>query len=261
MVEIYGNELSITEEVFEKYENIKNLADVYKGLAEYGISSCRVSNEALNQIYGYLSSNPEKRNILSFVYSFLHSPFDTDEVVEYCAEEYVSHSWMFNNMECIGLAYAYIMDSMTISIGADGWEPIIQISKDAELIGVRNATNKEQLSNHFVWLESLKKIELVETAVLPSVKVIKLRDDHGKDLLLDFSKRICNCPYVIGIINSLPFNPRERNFIHKVRTDGVVECVLCWTDRGYGLAVQTTGRNLRETEKIADILMNKYGLG
>jgi len=29
---------------------------------------------------------------------------------------------------------------------------------------------------------------------------------------------------------------------------------LTWTDEGYGLVVQTTGRNLQETKVIADII-------
>lgn len=32
-----------------------------------------------------------------------------------------------------------------------------------------------------------------------------------------------------------------------------------WYDKGYGLAVQTTGRNYRETKQIARILEEKYG--
>lgn len=32
-----------------------------------------------------------------------------------------------------------------------------------------------------------------------------------------------------------------------------------WTDKGLGLVVQTTGRTRGETEKIADLLQEKYG--
>lgn len=93
----------------------------------------------------------------------------------------------------------------------------------------------------------------------PEDKRIKLRDDHGKDILKAFSDRLVNSEYVIEIINSMPFNSKNRRFIHKIREDGIIEIVLPWTDEGHGIVVKTTGRNLRETERIAEILKDKYG--
>ncbi len=90
-------------------------------------------------------------------------------------------------------------------------------------------------------------------------KKISLRDDHGIDVLMDFSKRLIRCPYVVGVINSLPFNSRERKFIKKIREEGLIEIVLPWTDKGYGVVVKTTGRTMKETEMIGRIITEKYG--
>ena len=73
------------------------------------------------------------------------------------------------------------------------------------------------------------------------------------------ARKLIQSPYVVGIINSLPFQPNAKNYIHQVKSDGTIEIVLTDTDKGLGLAVKTTGENLRETKRIAEILQNKYG--
>ena len=64
---------------------------------------------------------------------------------------------------------------------------------------------------------------------------------------------------VYNIINALPFNSYERKFIRKIREDGLIEIVLPWTDKGYGIVVKTTGRTIKETEMIGKIIMEEYG--
>ena len=106
-----------------------------------------------------------------------------------------------------------------------------------------------------------------ETAILSSIlkdetpahrKQISLRDDHGKDILQAFCDRLCRSPYVVRIINSLPFNPRQRNPIKKCTEDGLIDFVLTWTDPGLGLCIKTTGKNKIETNTIAIHLQDKY---
>jgi putative CRISPR-associated protein (TIGR02619 family) len=92
----------------------------------------------------------------------------------------------------------------------------------------------------------------------PERKPINLRDDHGKDTLQKFAEKICCSPYVKKIINSLPFNSQRTNPILNTTKDGIVEFVLTWTDTGLGLCVQTTGRNLVETNTIALYLKEKF---
>ena len=38
-----------------------------------------------------------------------------------------------------------------------------------------------------------------------------------------------------------------------------IEIVLPWTDKGYGIVVKTTGRTIRETQKIAQIIEEEFG--
>ena len=46
--------------------------------------------------------------------------------------------------------------------------------------------------------------------------------------------------------------------IRRIRNDGLIEIVLPWTDEGYGVVVKTTGRTIRETKKISEIIEERY---
>lgn len=92
----------------------------------------------------------------------------------------------------------------------------------------------------------------------PEAKNINLRDDHGKDVLMAFAKKVSRSPYVKSIVNSLPFNPKQKTPIRRTYPNGIVEFVLTWTDAGYGICIQTTGRNLAETNTIAIHLQQEF---
>jgi putative CRISPR-associated protein (TIGR02619 family) len=92
----------------------------------------------------------------------------------------------------------------------------------------------------------------------PEHKPISLRNDHGKDILEAFAKKIRRSPYVKKIVNSLPFNPAQTNPIRRTYPDGIVDFVLTWKDEGFGLCIQTTGRNLAETNSIALHLQREF---
>lgn len=109
------------------------------------------------------------------------------------------------------------------------------------------------------WHEENIPLILMESELEVGKKKISLRDDHGKDVLEAHAKRLLLSPYVIGIINSLPYQSHERRYIRKVYDNGLIEIVLTYTDKGLGMVIQTTGRNLRETRRIAEILSEKYG--
>ena len=86
-----------------------------------------------------------------------------------------------------------------------------------------------------------------------------MREDHGMDKLTAFAEKLVHSPYVVEVINSLPYNPKKRRFIKEIKADGLIEIVLPWTDCGLGLVVRTTGRTKKETDRIAHILEEKYG--
>lgn len=98
-----------------------------------------------------------------------------------------------------------------------------------------------------------------ETEYQEKLRSIHLRDDHGKDVLEEHAKKLLHSPYVKSIINSLPFNSNATRYIWQIKENGIINIVLHWTDNGYGMAIQTTGRNIRETLAIGKIIEEKYG--
>lgn len=108
------------------------------------------------------------------------------------------------------------------------------------------------------WYEEKVPTSLISTKLSPSMKKIALRDDHGKNTLDNFARKLVCSPYVIEIVNSMPFNPHFKDFIKSTNEDGLIEIVLAHTDQGLGMVVKTTGRNLRETKAIAAILQKQF---
>ena len=222
---------------------------------------CRVSDSDYARLIELAKSmkgaNP---SVTGFLFAFLQRPYE-QRISEEEQDDYLEHTWLYKGKSCYGLALAYIMESMALSICGQEWNhPVLDIEKDRVLVDVRNLFDEESFDFHLAWLESLKPVELITCLEEPNNKLINLRDDHGKDVLYAFCKRLVNSEYVCEIVNSLPFNPNNRKFIHKIRENGQIEIVLPWTDSGLGVSVQTTGRNYRETEKIAEILKEKYGV-
>ena len=93
----------------------------------------------------------------------------------------------------------------------------------------------------------------------PKKKSIKLSDDHhGNDVLKKFAEKVRQDPYVVKIVNSLDYSSYQNHPIKSTNENGLVYFVLTWTDEGFGICIQTTGRNLIETNTIAIHLAEKY---
>lgn len=174
-----------------------------------------------------------------------------------------------SEVDCIGIAAAHRLDSACLSLlthdfwenaSLDAYRMYEQSEMPDERISVLNVAVLDQLNSaeFRTYAESFQSVVLVESNTNPDDKPIKLRDDHGKDVLDAFAKRILRSPHLLGVVNSLPFNSNSVRFIRAVKPDGLIELVLFWEDKGYGMVVQSTGRNLRETEKIAKLIEEKY---
>lgn len=258
-MDIYFNELSINNITEISYENIKNIVGTYKELKGLGINTCRMSPEDHRRLQQMIKSVPNCRNVLNFYYAFFRQPYETHEV-EQQQEQYFEHKWMWNDQTCFGAAMAYILNSICFSVCQQSWNTeFIDIKRDEDQIQIRNVSKEMHVKAHASFITDQKPVELVECGLSYEKKRITLRDDHGKDVLTDFSKKIIKCEYIISVINSLPFHPRDRKFVRKVHEDGRIELVLVWTDQKYGIVVQTTGRDYRETKEIAKLIERKYG--
>jgi hypothetical protein len=203
--------------------------------------------------------------------SFIRKPFSND-IIE--AETGNLDLFSFSNADldiegltCVGFELAFLQGVPTISLNTDDlWQKDYlsftktdSLSLEDQEVEVINISDKEELSTCFKGFAELNSnIQLQETDLLYENKKISLRDDHGKDILEAFSKKLLRSVYVCNVINSLPFNSKAIRFIRRTSSDGKIEIILHWEDKGIGMIIQTTGRNKRETEKIADILREQF---
>ena len=254
VMESFFNEVSLEGGSPDHIKTVHDIIEVHKALKKHSISRCRtdsLSYSALLKMFSHCGRT--ERNMF---YAAFCQPFDKgDEEID---REYLRHEWKVEGKSCQGLAYAFLNDSVAISLSQSPWSRFfVNIMKDSEGVMVRNVFSSD-ITPHLEWLESSSALELITTDLCPSDKVIALRDDHGQDMLRRFAKRLCNSQYVVRVINSMPFNSHLDRFIRRTYPDGRIEMVLNWTDLGIGLVVQSTGRNQRETDAIAEILKAEF---
>ncbi len=258
-MDLFFNELSIDGKKSINKDSAISLVKVYRSLRQYEITTCRIASEDNQKLHEMIQSMPDFLNIRNFYFAFFRSPYESENV-EKEQNEYFEHEWRYNGKTCIGLPLASILKSAALSICEADWcGAFVDVTKDGDVETVRNISTEQHVNTHIPQIQTSEEAELVESGLQIEDKKISLRDDHGIDVLMDFSKRLIRCPYVVGVLNSLPFNSHERKFIKKIRKEGLIEIVLPWTDKGYGVVVKTTGRTMDETERIGKIIMEKYG--
>jgi hypothetical protein len=254
--------------------SMQNLLQVCKEGRELGMRRLAIRPDFYEQLLllGYsindwLNDKTVSRVFKDLLLSIVRQPYidDSDIVIQ---ERFIS-SYAFLNDEKLseveGLAIAYLYQTIAISLySSDDWrvhEISLKFSEfgfEDQVVKVNHASQSDNFEHHKDWIASRIGIKLSVTAFPVIEKEISLRDDHGKNVLLSFSKKLVRSPYVNKVINSLPFNPHDNDFIKRCYEDGKIELVLVRSDQGLGIIVQTTGRNLAETNAIAAILCEEF---
>lgn len=176
-------------------------------------------------------------------------------------------------LDSIGAYCAYLYNTITVSFASDDvWKQstleLVLYTKSANnssqynkrIVSVVNISDKLQLEDDAftLWAFDNKYISLPKSEKEINEKTFKARDDHGKDVLKDFFDKIKKETFVEGMVNSLPFNPKFEGFIKNVYPNGNIEIVLHWTDKGLGMLISTTAKNLAQTKLAARLLKEKY---
>lgn len=256
-MESYFNELSMADKGGFSTQGMRAwLRDIYPPLRRYGMVRCWIQGPDNASIQHFVG-NANDRTLSGFLYSFFREPFEgNDEVL---GDEFLRHEWKVDGLPCQGLAFASLADTLSLSYPSERWDRAsVVILKDEVPVQIRHFSSSVQLAAHEEWILSKRPVVLVPCPLGSGRKTIRLRDDHGKDVLEAFARKLVACPYVEAIVNSLPYNPHARKFINSCSPGGLVEIVLPWTDEGLGLVVKTTGKTERETKAIADILRERY---
>jgi hypothetical protein len=174
---------------------------------------------------------------------------------------------------CLGLAAAYLYDTLSISFQSDAkWTKnniSITIEPDeseAHSVKVKNVFSKDcfSVAEICVYIADISPIILEETPVLPIDKHIHLAGDHhGKHELKLFWDKMKNNRYVESA-RSIAFASENKNFIVEIepakieieKRKGVI--IIAPNKDHNTLWVQTTGHNYHETKKIAEELQEDY---
>ena len=281
-MDLIFNELSFLHKAENKYNAciiMANLLHSCKFAKGFGaLKKLRVKPDffdtdlAVNYtVNNWLNDQSVPRNHINLLLSLKRYPYidENDEGIE---DRFIQNYYYLtapevadlHGLEVEGLAVAFLYNTLAVSLASNVfWRQtkinlLERIGSNEQTVQVRHISSFDHVQEHEDWIESCRPVELVESKLAETEKEISLRDDHGKDILQIFSQKLLHSPYVEKVINSLPFNPHYRNFIKNISPDGKIEIVLIWTDRGLGCVLQTTGRNLQETKKIADILEDTF---
>lgn len=281
-MELIFNELSLQPAAPDTYSAnglVENMIKTHAKAKSLGFKKIRFHRvfEEIPLLDGYTFrdwlDNTNNRLLKDLLLAAKVYPF-INEQDEWAENEYLSCRYFFKNdfierIEPQGLAAAIIYETLSVSLAThDFWkkEELPVFVTDETLEGeilAKNVFNvcAETSFESTAIIDFIGRITvpvLLKTDNNPGEKVLRLRDDHGRDKLEIFGKKLLQSDYVISVINSLPFNPRVSNLIRKTYADGKIELVLYWEDEGFGLVVQSTGRNIHETNAIAEILKEKY---
>lgn len=220
-------------------------------------------------VYQWIHNKSVLKNYRDILFGMIIQPFidEEDQLVE---ERFINANYYLEDAEhgidkkeCIGLAAAYLYETLSISLSsAKIWDKhMLNISIETEssitVNNVFNISSKEALEIVEIkeLIENSGEINLTEVNIHPDNKKIHLADHHGKAELSFLCNRLKSSPYVVEMRST---NWGGNNFTRDVYSNGVVEIVLVNSQRKYALWIQTTGRNLRETKAIAKIIEAKY---
>lgn len=273
-MDLIFNELSETPLCLDKTEafaRVERFIKTYKSInnkfSEFNRIRFDKGYESINLLNDFTLSDfcKESRTKGLLLRGLIRNPYIDEQSIQ--ENQYIENTFAFKkdkiDINPFGLAVAYINSVPAIGFLSESfWKSYkYELSVNGKIEHVFCLSK----SDHIIEGDVISYIEnKLPVTLVKSSKSFKdkpkpvLRDDHGKDTLLKFSYKLYHSDYVECVINSLPFNSACKNFIRKTYPDGKIEIVLTKTDKGLGIIIQTTGRNIRETNRIAEILEEKY---
>lgn len=265
---------SLADSPFTAKSRMLGLMQVCKKGREAGLGRLAVRNDFYDQLLhtGYtvkdwVSDTTVGHTLKNLLMSIIRQPYIDPADTEVENRFILSDTLILqDNSKVEGLAIAYLYNTVSVSLHSDELWNVESISLtfkeegfEDQNVNVKHACRSEHITTHEGWIGGRVGKDLPVTLEDIKKKVITLSGDHhGNDVLKRFSKKLVRSQYVIKIINSLPFNSFDRRFIKNCYADGRIEIVLVGSDKGLGLVLQSTGKNLQETERIAEILEKEF---
>lgn len=269
-----NNEVVLKEQfisMLKLYDKTKELYGYKHLVFPSNIGETKVTSDKTFVQWAYaIPHQGDKNKILSVPFV---RPFANDVLEEKVKE---LHKYYYSNVEagineeyCIGLPTAYLKEKVAISLATHKcwvtseivFKEIINDDLETKDISVHNISDETHLAEDGIKDDLMYsgKLDLKKRSKTPTDDDITLSGDHhGNKELKAFAKKLFKNEYVECVINNIDFSPKAINFIKNIYPDGKIELVLHWESAGYGMVIQTTGKNYRETEAIAEILKKEF---
>lgn len=216
-------------------------------------------------------SNHWMENGTQLILSMIRRPYlDEDSEAE---EKYVNSKIRLvkegKEVEAEGLACAYLAEGFAVGFASeDCWRNGMSFTLNVLNQVTGKTTNKQVFcisdvwqfeDNNFInWVVGTLPIKFKSCNKPQAQKQIHFRDDHGKEKLQAFAKRILKEVYIVEVINSLPFQPHAKDIIGKISDDGLIDIILTDSDKGYGMVIKTTAETRALALYMAADIRKKY---
>ena len=289
MIEPVFNELTFKPlcETDEEVESrLSNFVNLLVKLKEYGINRVRIEENfsqiplkegvSLYDVYtqDILSNDSARRNRGLLLAGVLRQPAVTEDIEpEFYGDNDLEKCICTNiepEQECIGLYVADILKSFSVGF-AQSWldteqKKILKI----KTLHVDESKNRNSAilcmtmaddENHELFVELMSSQEDLPVNINnddPEIKVNRFPQHHGREECQEFAKQVAKSKYVSKVLNSIDHKAGDKNFIHKIHDDGLIEIRMTWTERGLGIVVATTGKNKSQIAWIAKHLEKNY---
>lgn len=289
MIEPVFNELTFRPlcETDEEVElRLNNFVNLLAKLKEYGINRVRIeenfSQMPLKEGFSLFdaftqditSTDSARRNRGYLLAGTLRQPAVTEDIeAEFFGENDLDKCICISiepEQESIGLYVADILKSFSVGF-AQSWLDTEQKKKlEIQILHKDKSRNRKSAvlcmtmpddENHEMFIELMSSQEDLPVDTnndAPEGKVNRFPQHHGREECQEFAKQIAKSKYVSKVLNSIDHKAGDKNFIHKIHDDGLIEIRMTWTERGLGIVVATTGRNKSQIAWIAKHLEKSY---
>lgn len=275
-MELIFNELSafsagVTET--EVYETLARFKDCYYAAVPHGFKGIRFDNGisdlgTIDATGANVTDNPKLRDVISWIYTVASYPRfrrSADVELRYAANDFSVICSDGKSHTAYGIGAAYLLCTSAISLSHEPhWRAHIHsLTVSGSEAGTYNvlaiSLPTHCATREFLSLaEAATPLELVKDLTEPENKSSHYHPDHGADIVDAKWRLLRQSPYVMKALITLPFDSKARDFIEKVQSGGIIHIRFTDTKQGLGLKIKTTGRTLRETQAIAEILQQKY---
>jgi len=233
----------------------------YKNLIKILMNETTGYNEIYNISGGYKAIIPLMTQIASYkkvklAYIYEDSkylieippfPFEIDKTITYYLKD------IFNKLNSEGIIEKSEFERLVQKIPAEKQKVIEYLFIEEDDCYITSEIGDILLNDY---LEH-KDIELIPCK--EKKNEIKGGKHHGKEKVIEFGKKLIQNEYVCEILGSAEYKPYNNNFIQEIEPDGKKGMLIVKIPNEiFTIRVQTSGRNKKETTKIAEILKNKY---